>query len=232
MWDRFTLAASADRVATAFDLADVPALAPRYNVAPGQPVAAIGLKADGRARGLSLMGWGLVPRGTPDPATFRRPASTRAETAHRLPATRDSLRRRRCLVPADGSFAWAVAGLARVPHHVRLVDGGPMAFAGVWDAWTEPDGPVVRTCCLLTTGAAGPVRHVTARMPAILPPEAWDAWLSPATGVAEVRTLLRPFPGEQLTSIVVGPAVNDLRNDDPECVVPGGRPGHVDKPFG
>lgn len=231
MCGRFTLAAPADRVAALFGAATRSAIVPRYNIAPSQPVLTVGRKADGRTRGLALMRWGLVPRDTADPKGGRRPINARAETAARLPTFRGSFARRRCLVPADGFYEGQRAGLARVPHHFRRADGGVMALAGLWDAWASPGGEVVRTCCLLTTAANALLRHAHDRMPAILPPEAWDAWLSPTTSAAELRELLRPFPAEQMAAVIVGPAVNSTANDGPECVRPAGRPEHTADPF-
>ena len=109
MCGRFTLSKPVRAVADLFALAEPPTeLRPRYNVAPTQLVAVVGLKPDGKTRGLATLRWGLVPSWANDP---KRPHfNAKAETVHRLPAFRDSFKSRRCLIPADGFYEWAAEG--------------------------------------------------------------------------------------------------------------------------
>src|SRR5437773_2004007 len=121
---RYTLTAPPDVVAVLFGLPVVPDLAPRYNVALSQPVAVVGLKADGRTRGLALMRWGFIPRWA-ETDDGPRPGNAKAETVARKDPFRDSFRDRRCLVPADGFYEWVAAGGKKQPYHVRRRDRQP-----------------------------------------------------------------------------------------------------------
>lgn len=217
MCGRFTLVAGADEVAAHFHVRPGFRLTPRYNAAPGQPVAVVGRKATGE-RGLALLRWGLVPRWAAAP-TGPRPINARAETAAVSPAFRHSFRDRRCLLPADGFLEWQRAGGRRVPHHFRPRGGGLVAFAGLWDVWGR-GADRLHTCCLLTTAAAAAVRPVHDRMPVVLPPDRWDRWLDPGTPPAEVAALLQPDPAADLEVVAVSPLVNSVRNDRPECLQP------------
>src|SRR3954470_23415423 len=137
MCGRYTLSTSPDQLVAAFDLPEPPATTPRYNVAPSQLVAVIGLKPDGKTRGLAKLKWGFVPSWANDPDSGPKPINAKAETVAQKPPFEHAFREgRRCLVPADGFFEWAAEGGKKVPHHFRLKSREPFAFAGVWDAWT------------------------------------------------------------------------------------------------
>lgn len=219
MCGRYTFSASpAELDRLGVDPADLRGLQPRYNVAPSQGVPVLGLKADGRRRGLARLRWGLVPGWSSDPSASPKPINAKAETVATLPTFRDSFRSRRCLLPADGFYEWAKLGPNKVPHLFRTHDG-LFAFAGLWASWGSGADRLL-TCCLITTPANDLVRPVHARMPAILSPDVWDAWLSPSTPAAELLGLLQPFPSERMTAVAVGPAVNSARTDGPECVLP------------
>ncbi|HVK19200.1 MAG TPA: SOS response-associated peptidase [Fimbriiglobus sp.] len=217
MCGRYTLSSPPEDVRAFFSLPGLPELRPRYNIAPTQIVAVVGLKPDGRTRGLASLRWGLVPSWANDP---KRPMfNAKAETVHRLPTFRDSFKSRRCLIPADGFYEWPKTG-PKVAHHFRPKDGEIMAYAGIWDSWEQEDGRPLVTCAILTVAAVEPVSAIHDRMPLILPPERWDAWLDPAATVAELLPLLAPPPAGLLEAVVVGPAVNRVANDGPECLTP------------
>jgi putative SOS response-associated peptidase YedK len=217
MCGRYTLDAPPADVRAYFSLAGLPDLRPRYNVAPTQLVAVVGLKPDGKTRGLVSLRWGLVPHWSYDP---RRPHfNARAETAHTLPTFRDAFKSRRCLIPATGFYEWPKTG-PKVARHFRPRGGGLMAYAGLWDAWEAEDGSTLRTCAIVTVTAVEPVSAVHDRMPLILPPERWDAWLDPAATVPSLLPLLAPPPAGLLEAVVVGPAVNRVANDGPACLAP------------
>jgi putative SOS response-associated peptidase YedK len=103
--------------------------------------------------------------------------------------------------------------------HFRLVGGGLFAFAGLWEAWRPPAGPPLLTCALLTAAANDVVKPVHGRMPLILPPESYAAWID--RGREEVGDLLRPLPADRMEAFPVGPAVNDPRHEGPECLAAG-----------
>ncbi len=211
MCGRFTLLPSGKDIASLFALDDVPDWTPRYNIAPTQKVLAVLNKSPRRA---SLMRWGLVPVWASDKGPPL--INARAETAAEKPTFRDALKKRRCLVPADGFYEWKADGREKTPHHFTLAGGGLFAIAGVW----EPRGLMPEeagSVALLTTAANELVAPCHDRMPVILPPEAWAAWLGEATPDA-VAAMLRPFPAEAMSTLAVGKAVGSVRSEGPACV--------------
>jgi putative SOS response-associated peptidase YedK len=218
MCARFTLFTPGDRIARQFHLAQVPALVPRYNVAPSQLVAVVGTKASGSGRGLAMFRWGFVPHWAAGP-NGPRPVNAKAETVAEKPSFRDSFRHRRCLIPADGFYEWRPTPQGKQPLFYRLASGEPMALAGIWDCWPGPTEKVF-TCAIITTAANPLVEPVHDRMPAILPPEAWDAWLDPnQADPAKLLPLLRPFPAELMEVVEASPVVNNARHDAPDCLL-------------
>ena len=200
-------------------------LRPRYNLAPSQRAAVV--RAEDGERRLALLRWGLIPAWGPDPRIGHRLINARAETVAQKPAFRAAFRRRRALVPVDGFYEWVRRGGAREPWLVFPRDRGLMAFAGLWERWRVPDGArltgslaeyrpgdAVETFTVLTTEANAAMRVLHHRMPVILPPEAFGAWLS----CGEVA--LGPAPDDLLAMHAVDPRVNSPRHDDPECVAP------------
>jgi putative SOS response-associated peptidase YedK len=211
MCGRFTLFAPAAEVADAFAVA-VPELFPRYNIAPSQPVAVVRAAPGGRE--LVVCQWGLVPSWSKDGKGF---INARAETAHDKPAFRGAFARRRCLVPADGWYEWKAEGKRKQPYFFGPADGRPLAFAGLWEAGRA--GGALDTCAILTTCASELAAPVHDRMPVILPPEAYAAWLDHGNGDAvSLRGWLRPFPAGALFIRRVGTLVNSPRNDDARCL--------------
>lgn len=218
MCGRYTLTTPAEVVAATFGVeadARTPRLVPRYNVSPSQTVAVVGLKPDGRRRGLAVLRWGLVPRWAATPKAG--PTNARSETVDRLPTFRDSFRERRCLFPMTGFYEWATVNGRKVPHHFTLAGGGLMGVAGIWDVWQGADGTKLATCCLLTTTANDTVRPVHDRMPVVLPPDVWADWLDPATPAGRLVPLLRPYPGAMAVA-PASPLVNSPKNDGPELL--------------
>jgi putative SOS response-associated peptidase YedK len=217
MCGRYTLTRPAKVVADAFDAADAPSWEPRYNVAPTQPVLAV-RQAAGRREGV-LLRWGFVApwsAGKSGPPLI----NAMAETAANRPAFKEAFHSRRCLVPADGFFEWLAQGKKKQPHLFALRDGGLFAFAGLWQA-QQNQGEWSGAVCILTTEANEVVRPVHARMPAILPPDAYDLWLDLAMSDPErLAEVLRPYPASEMTSRAVSAAVNSARNEGPQCVEP------------
>lgn len=220
MCGRFTLTTPGEVVAETFGLDEAPpALAPRYNIAPTQPIAVIRHEPAGGRRRLLLLRWGLG--GSRDPAGRRPLINARAESAWERPALRGSIERRRCLVPADGFFEWKATGGRRQPFFVRMRDGRPFAFAGFWESAQGGEGRPIESCVLLTTEPNGLLRPIHDRMPVILPPEGYDRWLDPGVrGPEALRPFLVPYPAEAMTALRVGPAVNRPGHDTPACIEP------------
>lgn len=223
MCGRFTLSTSPEELARCFALDVTPEHRPRYNVAPTQQVAAVRVVlSEGGARRLRQLRWGLVPSWAEDLRVGARMINARAETAAQKPAFRRAFRSRRCLVLADGFYEWRRRGNQRQPHLIRMHDGRPFAFAGLWERWVNPeDGEVVESCTLLTTGPNELVEKIHHRMPVILEPGDYDRWLDPrVSDPEELAPLLRPFPADEMVSHAVSQRVNSPRNDDPACLAP------------
>jgi putative SOS response-associated peptidase YedK len=216
---RFNQTASGEEVAEAFGLDEAPELAPRYNIAPTQPIAVIGLQPKTGRRGLALLGWGLVPRSAL--GKERGFINARSETAWEKPAFSEAFLRRRCLIPTTGFYEWQkLDARRRQPWLIRLAAPGPFAFAGLWEpaAALPGAGP---TCTILTTEPNDVARPIHDRMPVILAPADYARWLDPAVEVAaEVRPLLRPFPAAAMTAYPVSTRVNNAAFDDPACLAP------------
>jgi putative SOS response-associated peptidase YedK len=146
------------------------------------------------------------------------PINARSETAADKPMFRHALKKRRCLVPASGFYEWLATGGRKQPYCFRSWDEKPFAFAGLWERWEGPDGPV-ESCAILTTGANELVRPVHDRMPVILPRLHWQAWLDrDLQEAAAVVPLLRPYPSDAMRAYPVSLLVNNPRNDRPECL--------------
>ena len=224
MCGRFTLTSTPEELAHRFGLAELPRCAPRYNVAPGQDVLAIRAGGDGARRAEPLR-WGLVPPWSDSLAVGARMINARAETAAEKPAFRDAFRARRCIVPASGFYEWADRGDLRQPYWIGPVDGAPLGIAGLWERWRPPGGAWLESCALLTTAANARVGALHDRMPAILAPDAYAAWLDPApSDVAALAALLRPLADDALALRPVGTRVNHVEIDDARCVEPVSEP--------
>jgi len=219
MCGRFALVATGEEVAAHYQLAEVPFIAPRYNIAPTQPVAAVRLD-NGGTRQLTYFQWGLIPSWSKDPALGSKMINARAETAAEKPAFRAAFKRRRCLIPASGFYEWQAVGGRKQPMHIREAGGGLLSLAGLWEVWHAPDGGELETCTILTTTPNALMEPIHNRMPVILDPADYDMWLDPATASDQLNHLLRPFAPEMLTAYPVGTAVNRPGNDTAACIAP------------
>lgn len=219
MCGRFTLAADPADLQEMFELSTPPAtLAPRYNIAPTQPVAVI---PNGETRALEIFRWGLIPSWAKDPAIGNRLINARAETLAEKPSFRTALKKRRCLVLADGFYEWKREGKSKTPMYIQLKERRPFAFAGLWEVWKSPDDELIKTCTIITTTPNALTEKIHDRMPVILPPKAYDLWLSPDELPAEkTLPLLKPFAASQMRAFAVSPLVNNPKFDSPECVIP------------
>jgi putative SOS response-associated peptidase YedK len=214
MCGRYALHASPEVIALQFGLGSVPSLSPRYNIAPTTRVLIV--RDDGGGRGAAMVKWGLVPRWAKDPSVGARMNNARAETVAEKPSFRDAFRRRRCLIPASGFYEWKLEHGLKQPYYFRPAAGGLLAFAGLWERWEGPGGPL-ETCAVLTTEANAVMAPIHERMPVILDPSSCGDWLS---GNGPLQPLLVPCPPAVLSVHRVSRAVNDARRDDPGLVDP------------
>lgn len=186
---------------------------PNFNVAPTQQVPVV---VDG-PRCFEVMRWGLVPFWAKDTRIGRRTINARAETLADRPAFRAAFGARRCLVPADGFYEWTGSRGNRQPLNIHRVDGRPLALAGLWESHDE----FGLTFTIITTAPNAYMSAFHHRMPAILEPHDWDAWLGAEEEDPAWRTaLLRPAAERVLTSYPVNPAVNSVANNGPELLHP------------
>ena len=193
---------------------------PRYNIAPTQPVVAI-WEQQGR-RTAQLVRWGLVPGWVKDPRDFPLLINARAETMAAKPAFRDSVRNQRCIIPADGYYEWMKGPDGRrQPYYITMVDGSPMAFAGLYTSWSGPEGEEVDTAAIVTVDASEEVSPIYDRMPAILRGDAIDAWLNTRdVDVREAVQLALPLPDGSVRYHPVGKAVGSSRAEGPGLIAP------------
>lgn len=194
---------------------------PRYNIAPTQPVAVIRQTPKDSIRELSLMRWGLIPSWAKDSSAGANMINARSETVSTKPAFADSLKHRRCLIPADGFYEWKRTGTSKHPFCFEVSDGALFAFAGLWDRWKAADGTWLTTCSILTTMPNAVTSSVHDRMPVILNTDDYDLWLDPGMrNVDEVSTLLKPYHADQMRCYPVSNRINHVANDDEECSRP------------
>ena len=219
MCGRFTLRASASVIAEQFAIFELPPFSPRFNIAPSQPVVAVRMASGGRE--LTWLRWGLIPGWAKDPAIGNRMINARAETVAEKPAYRAAMRRRRCLLPADGFYEWQKTGRTKRPHFIRMKDDRPFALAGLWEAWEGPDHSYIESCTVLTTKPNELVRLIHDRMPVILDPTDYERWLDPTMQDPDRLTpLLRPYPADRMKADAVSTLVNSPANDEPRCIEP------------
>jgi putative SOS response-associated peptidase YedK len=222
MCGRFTLTISGDLLADFLGLGEVPTLAPRWNIAPTQSVLAVRQPADASHPTAVRLSWGLVPSWAKDVRIAHQLLNARSETAADKPAFRAALRRRRCLIPADGFYEWLRQGKTKQPFCFRLRDDRPFAFAGLWESWQGPGAAPLETCTILTTEANDLIRPVHDRMPVILPSHCHAEWLDPAMQDPErLRPMLRPLPADQMHAFPVSPWVSNPRHEGPQCLEKG-----------
>lgn len=222
MCGRFAVAGSED-IGEEFGAAGpLPAAPSRYNVAPSQLVAVVGLKPDGMTRGLALLKWGLVPGWSADGNPKVKPINARAETLLDRPTFREPFLHRRCVIPVTGFYEWRKPD--RQPFFIRPRAAGMLALAGLWDVWRGGGKPLV-TCCIVTTAANELIRPLHDRMPVVVPADRLDPWLNWDTPVETLRTFLTPHPSDALEVVPVSPLVNTPRVDGPELLAPVESPG-------
>lgn len=225
MCGRFTLTADADTLRQVFDLQKPsPALAqltPRYNIAPSQPVAVVISDPDG-GRTLEFFKWGLIPSWAKDPKIGNRLINARAESLDEKPSFRTALKKRRCLILADGFYEWKKDGRAKTPMYLQLKSGEPFAFAGLYEVWKPDDSRApVKTCTIITTTPNSLVEKIHDRMPVILKPQAHGLWLTPGELASEKSLpLLKAYAASQMKATRVSTLVNSPAVDSPECVRP------------
>lgn len=236
MCGRYVVTTPPQQLALDFDavlnIEQVPPDYPDYNVAPTKPVPAVLVR--GEQRVLSTLRWGLIPFWAKDPSIGAKMINARIESAAEKSAFKQSFARRRCLLPADGYYEWLALSPAegtdagggkgkpkprKQPYFIRPVEGGPLAFAGLYERWRDAEGRELWSTSILTAAAAGSMTWLHDRMPLTVPSAGWDAWLDPALDDPQRARALLDFAPRWIAA-AVSDQVNSVRNNGPELIEP------------
>ena len=221
MCGRFTLTINPADLQDAFNNYNFPVrFAPRFNIAPSQPILAI---PNDNKLAADFFVWGLIPMWAKDPTIGSRLINARGETLAEKPSFRGSYRHKRCLILADGFYEWKSVGdkKTKTPYYIHMRDRQPFAMAGLWDSWESPDGSSLKTCTIITTTPNELMETIHDRMPVILHPRDYAKWLDVTPQTPEnLQPLIKPFNADVMSAYPVSTLVNKPANDMPELVVP------------
>ncbi len=221
MCGRFTLTVDPAELQDTFSNYTFPSkFAPRFNIAPSQPVLTIPNDGTDTA---DFFIWGLIPMWAKDPTIGNRLINARGETIAEKPSFRGSFKHKRCLILADGFYEWKTSPVKKnkTPYFIHMKDRSVFTFAGLWDAWESPDGSSIRTCTIITTEPNELMATLHNRMPVILHPRDHAKWLDTSHQTPEnLLTLIKPYPADVMSAYPVSTLVNKPENDSPELVVP------------
>lgn len=220
MCSRYSLTSPPEAVRATFGYVNDAEFPPRYNIAPTEPVAIVRIAHSG-VRELALVRWGLIPSWVKDPTKISTLINARSETAAVKPSFRGSMRHRRCIIPADAFYEWTGKSGSKQPHMITFKSGQMLGFAGLWDHWLGPDGSEIETMAILTTASNAEMTKIHDRMPVILAPTDYEAWLDCSAGSSVgIDRFLKPAPDNSLEIIAISKELNNPRNDRPEVQQP------------
>jgi putative SOS response-associated peptidase YedK len=218
MCGRYAFFAPEDAIIRAFGLAGVPDFAPRWNIAPTQTAATIRI-AEGGARELTPMRWGLIPAWAKEPEIGSGMINARAETVAEKPSFRAAFKSRRCVVPASGFYEWQKLAGGKQPLYITRIDREPLALAGLWESWTSKGGEeTLHTFTIITTAANAFMKPLHHRMPVILDGARLDTWLDAGADRKALAGILKPADDGALEAWPVSKRVNSPKNDDERLV--------------
>lgn len=193
----------------------------RFNIAPTQKVPVVIYESQ---RVLEEVSWGLIPSWSKEPDKFKPLINARAETLAEKPSFRSALKKRRCLIPADGFFEWQTKAGKKIPVRITLKEGALFSFAGLYEDRKDPAGAPLRTCTIITVPANEKIAPIHERMPAILRPEDEEIWLTAKPEETEKAFgCLKSYPDDQIEYYEVSSLVNSARVDTEECIAPAAR---------
>jgi putative SOS response-associated peptidase YedK len=221
MCGRYTLTITPEMLRTLVNFETTPNLQPRYNIAPTQMAPVVRPAAGGGSPRIGMLRWGLIPSWSKDRSIASKLINARGETVAGKPSFRDAYRERRCLIPVDGFYEWRKEGEIKQPFRIGFKGGKPFVFAGLWESWTVPPdqedaGDIIETFTIVTTDANTKIAPIHHRMPVIVDPADFDAWL---TGNADdAANVIRAFPPDDMAFYRVSTRVNNVRNDDQYCI--------------
>jgi putative SOS response-associated peptidase YedK len=192
-------------------------LKPRYNIAPSQDVLAVRSHPKTHERTGDVLRWGLIPFWAKDAKIGYSMINAKAETVAEKPAFREAFKSRRCILPADGFYEWQKLGAkANQPYLIQMKDRSLFGFAGLWERWKDKaSGETIQSCTIITTEPNELCAPIYNRMPVILDPKNYGAWLGETTASRdELLALLRPYPTEKMEAYKIGPRIGNVKNDD------------------
>ncbi len=217
MCGRYVLKATPADLVNRFGLDECADFGPRYNIPPGTDIPVIRQSPEGK-RVLHLLRWGLVPHWSKDQGIGAKLNNARGETVAGKPSFSDAFKRRRCLIPASGFYEWKQAGTIKQPYYISPKSEEPMAMGGLWESWKAPDGSLLRTVCVITTGPNAVMAPIHDRMPVIIAPEHWQAWLS--APVDAISSLVAPCDENLIQAWPVDRRVGRTQDDDAGLIAP------------
>ena len=214
MCGRFAFYSPSEATAALFGAASVTEVAPRYNIAPTQFIAAV-LRGEQDSPELVMLRWGLVPFWAKDPSIGNRMINARSETVAEKPSFRNAYKKRRCLVLADGFYEWRKEGDVKTPYFISLADGSPFAFAGLWEDWNSKESDEsLQTTAIITTAASDFMAQLHQRMPVVMRPAEAERWL--AGDMELLPELIDASPAFQAWP--VDRKVNNARNEGADLI--------------
>jgi putative SOS response-associated peptidase YedK len=220
MCGRYVLYGNPSRYSENFQTENWPEFPDRYNIAPSSWVPVIRQSPQG-SRVTDLLRWGLIPNWSRDEAIGAKLNNARGESVAEKPSFRAAFRRRRCIVPATGFYEWQeVAGQRKQPWYIHLKHDEPMAMGGLWESWTNPEGEIIRTFCVITTGPNAVMAPIHDRMPVILRRADWAAWLAPDSSPEVVAPLIAAAPADTMEAWPVTRKVSNAREEGAELMAP------------
>ncbi len=219
MCGRFVITSPPEALRQIFGYAEQPNFPPRHNIAPTQPIPVVIIEND--TRHFRLMRWGLIPAWVKDPRKITLLINARSETVQEKPAFKNAMKRRRCLVPADGYYEWQAASSRKRPFFIHRRDGSPFGFAALAETWIGPNGEELDTVAIITAPASADLAVLHHRVPVTMRPADFERWLDGrAHDVDEVMALLTgPAEGEFVWH-EVSTRVNSAANDDAQLLLP------------
>jgi putative SOS response-associated peptidase YedK len=218
MCGRFVITSAPEALRQLFGYLEQPNFPPRYNISPTQPIPVV-ISENGRH--FRLMRWGLWPAWVKDPRKFTLLINARAESVKEKPAFKNAIRRRRCLIPADGYYEWHASGGIKRPYFIHRRDGRPVGFAGVAECWVGPNGEEVDTVAIVTAPASADLAVLHHRVPVTITPDEFEFWLDCRSDEAETVTPLMRGPEEgEFVWHEISSRVNRVANDDAQLILP------------
>jgi len=219
MCGRFVITSAPEALRQAFGHVEQPNFPARYNIAPTQPIPVV--VADGDARHFRLMRWGLVPPWVRDPRKFTLLINARSETVGDKPAFRNALKRRRCIVPADGYFEWQPGSMPKQPYFIYHHERRPFGFAALAETWSGPNGEEFDSVAIITAAAQGEITALHDRVPVAIEPQDITRWMDCANiETDEALTMLAAPPPGAFVWHPVSTRVNKVANDDEQLLLP------------